>query len=63
MASCKTNPPPTKQEQCTSLELSTIEGLQQKRAPPPIQIGILVLPAGMESACGIMTKILQNLDI
>ena len=63
MASCTTNPPPTKQEQRTSLKLTTIEGLQQKRAPPPIQIGILVLPAGFESACGIMTNILQYLDI
>merc|ERR1711998_409486 len=29
----------------------------------PIEIGILVLPAGFESACGIMTKILLYLDI
>ena len=63
MASCKTNPPPTKQEQRTSLKLSTIEELQQKRAPPPIQIGIFVLPAGVESTCGIMTNMLQYLDI
>ena len=60
MASCTINPPPTKQQQCTSLKPSTIEGLQQKRAPPPIQIGIFVLPAGMESACGIMTNMLHQ---
>ena len=45
------------------LKPSTIEGLKQKRAPPPIKIGILVLPAGMESACGIMLNILQYLNI
>eukprot|EP00942_MAST-04A_sp_MAST-4A-sp1_P001861 g1861.t1 len=49
--------------QRTSLKPSTIEGLKQKRAPPPIQIGILVLPAGMESACGILLNILQYLNI
>ncbi len=45
------------------LKPSTIEGLKQKRAPPPIKIGILVLPAGIESACGIMLNILQYLNI
>ena len=41
----------------------TIEALQQTRAPPPIEIGILVLPAGMESACGILLNIFQYLNI
>ncbi len=41
----------------------TIEALQQTRAPPPIKIGILVLPAGMESACGILLNMFQYLDI
>ncbi len=41
----------------------TIEALQQTRAPPPIKIGILVLPAGVESACGIMLNMFQYLDI
>ncbi len=45
------------------LKQSTIEGLKQKRAPPPIKIGILVLPAGIESACGILLNILQYLNI
>ena len=58
MASLSTKPPPVKQ-----LKQSTIEGLKQKKAPPPIQIGILVLPAGMESACGILLNIFQYLDI
>jgi len=58
MASIITNPPPAKR-----LKPSTIEGLKQKRAPPPIKIGILVLPAGFESACGILLNILQYLDI
>jgi len=58
MASLTTNPPPAKR-----LKPSTIEGLKQKRAPPPIKIGILVLPAGFESACGILLNILQYLDI
>jgi hypothetical protein len=40
-----------------------LEALQQERAPPPIEIGILLLPAGFESACGIMTKIFLYLDI
>eukprot|EP00942_MAST-04A_sp_MAST-4A-sp1_P003013 g3013.t1 len=42
---------------------STIEGLKQKRAPLHIQIGILVLPAGTESACGILLNVFQYLDI
>ena len=50
MASLTTSPSLAKRQR-TSLKPSTIEGLKQKRAPPPIQIGILVLPAGMESAC------------
>ena len=58
MASLTTNPPPAKR-----LKPSTIEGLKQRRAPPPIKIGILVLPAGFESACGILLNILQYLDI
>ena len=44
------------------LKQSTIEALEEERAEP-IEIGILVLPAGFESACGIMTKILLYLDI
>ena len=44
------------------LKQSTIEALEEERAEP-IEIGILVLPAGFESACGIMTKILLHLDI
>jgi len=63
MASLTTDPPPAKRQCRTSLKPSTIEGLKQKRAPPPIKIGILVLPAGFESACGIMLNILQYLDI
>ncbi len=63
MASLATNPPPAKRQRRTSLKPATIEGLKQKRAPPPIQIGILVLPAGMESACGILLNIFQYLDI
>ena len=35
----------------------------EEECAEPIQIGILVLPAGFESACGIMTKILLYLDI
>ena len=53
--------PPTKRQRTTNE--ATLEALQQKRAPPPIEIGILLLPAGFESACGIMTKILLYLDI
>ena len=63
MASLTTDPPPAKRQCRTSLKPSTIEGLKQRRAPPPIKIGILLLPAGFESACGIMTKIFLCLDI
>ena len=63
MASLTTDPPPAKRQCRTSLKPSTIEGLKQKRAPPPIKIGILVLPAGFESACGILLNILQYLNI
>ena len=59
MASLTANSPKTKR---TTNE-STLEALQQERAPPPIEIGILLLPAGFESACGIMTKIFLYLDI
>ena len=61
MASLTTNQPPTKRQRTTNE--STLEALQQERAPPPIEIGILLLPAGFESACGIMTKIFLYLDI
>ena len=62
MASLTTNTPPSHaKRQRTSLKQSTIEALQEERAEP-IEIGILVLPAGFESACGIMTKILLHLD-
>ena len=57
-----TTPPPHAKRQRTSLQPATIEALQEERAEP-IEIGILVLPAGFESACGIMTNILQYLDI
>ena len=63
MASLTTDPPPAKRQRRTTLKPSTIEGLKQKRAPPPIKIGILVLPAGFESACGILLNILQYLNI
>ena len=62
MASLATNATLAKRQRML-LKPSTIEALKQKRAPPPIEIGILVLPAGFESACGIMTKILLHLDI
>eukprot|EP00942_MAST-04A_sp_MAST-4A-sp1_P002736 g2736.t1 len=61
MASLTTNPPPAKRQR-TLLKQSTIEALEEERAEP-IEIGTLVLPAGFESACGIMTKILLHLDI
>jgi len=58
MASIVTNTTtPAKQ-----LKQSTIEALEEEHAEP-IKIGILVLPAGFESACGIMLNILQYLDI
>ena len=62
MASLATNSTPAKRQRMP-LKPSTIEALKQKRAPPPIKIGILVLPAGFESACGILTKIFLYLDI
>ncbi len=61
MASLTTNQPPAKRQRTTNE--STLAALQQERAPPPIEIGILLLPAGFESACGIMTKIFLCLDI
>ena len=61
MASLTTNPPPAKRQR-TLLKQSTIEALEEERAEP-IEIGTLVLPAGFESACGIMTKIFLYLDI
>ena len=51
MASIVTNPPPGK-----GLKQSTIEAFEEEHAEP-IQIGILVLPAGIESACGNMLNI------
>ena len=62
MASLTTNTPPHAKRQRTSLQPATIEALQEERAEP-IEIGILVLPAGFESACGIVTNILLHLDI
>ena len=63
MASLTTNTPPSHaKRQRTSLKQSTIEALQEERAEP-IKIGTFVLPAGFESACGIMTKIYIHLDI
>ena len=41
----------------------TLEALKQRRAPPPIEIGTILLPAGIESACGILLNIYQYLDI
>ncbi len=61
MASVTTNTPSAKRRR-TTLKPSTLEALEEERAEP-IEIGILVLPAGFESACGIMTNILLNLDI
>ena len=57
MASLTTNPPPRKK-----LKQSTIEALKEKPLRK-IYIGSFVLPAGVESTCGIMTNMLQNLDI
>ncbi len=53
-------PPPAKRQR--TVKQSTIEALEEERADP-IEIGTLVLPAGIESACGIMLNILQYLDI
>ena len=61
MASITTNTPSAKRRR-TTLKPSTLEALEEERAEP-IEIGILVLPAGFESACGIMTNILLYLDI
>ena len=52
------NPPPAKRRR-TTLQPTTIEALEEERAEP-IEIGILVLPAGFESAFGIM-KIYFNI--
>ena len=57
MASLTTNPPPRKK-----LKQSTIEALKEKPLRK-IYIGSFVLPAGVESTCGIMTNMLQYLDI
>ena len=62
MASMAEGSSPAKRQRSTSLKPSTIEALEEERAEP-IEIGILVLPAGFESACGKMTNILQYLDI
>ena len=61
MSSMTTNPPSAKRQR-TTLQPATIEALEEERAEP-IEIGTLVLPAGFESACGIMTKIFLYLDI
>ena len=52
---------PAKRQRTTNEK--TLEALQQERAPPPIEIGTLRLPAGFESACGILTKMFLFLDI
>ncbi len=57
MASLTTNLPPAKR-----LKLSTIEALKEKPLRK-IYIGSFVVPAGVESTCGIMTNMLQYLDI
>ena len=57
MASITNEQPPAKR-----LKKSTLEALQEERAEP-IKIGILVLPAGVESGCGIMLNIFKYLDI
>ena len=51
-------PPPAKRRRTSTLQPATIEALEEERAEP-IEIGILVLPAGFDSACGIMTNILS----
>ena len=50
------------EDQFKSLGITRQRSTQQKRAPPPIKIGILVLPAGVESACGIMLNMFQYLE-
>ena len=57
MESAITNTTPAKR-----LKQSTVNALQQE-PEREITIGILVLPAGIESACGIMLNILQYLNI
>ena len=58
MASLTTNTqPPAKR-----LKQSTIDALQEKPTRT-IVIGTLVLPAGVESTCGFLTKIFHFLDI
>ena len=57
MAYLTTNSPPAKR-----LKLSTIEALKEKPLRK-IYIGSFVVPAGVESTCGIMTNMLQYLDI
>ena len=57
MASLTTNELPAKR-----LKKSTIEALNEEPARKKI-IGTFVLPAGIESACGILSNILQYLDI
>ena len=61
MASMTTNAPLAKRQRAT-LKPATIEALEESRAEP-IEIGTLVLPAGFESACGILTNIFQYLDV
>ena len=58
MASLATDPPLLAKR----LKLSTVEALKQE-PDRTIEIGILVLPAGIESTCGILTNILEYLDI
>ena len=57
MESAITNTTPAKR-----LKQSTVNALQQE-PEREITIGILVLPAGVESTCGFLTKIFQFLDI
>ena len=53
--------PPAKRQRTTNE--ATLEALQQKRAPKPVEIGTLRLPPGVESACGILTNMFLCLDI
>ena len=52
----------TNTTQAKRLKQSTVNALQQE-PEREITIGILVLPAGIESACGILLNILQYLNI
>ena len=61
MASLTTNQPPAKRRRAT-LQPATIEALKEKPLRK-IYIGSFVVPAGVESTCGIMTNMLQYLDI